>query len=233
MSSVIIPAMVTATGPKFQTLPNEILLMIFKYVFVISDSLNEHVLRVLVLHGRFPKWLAMSKNISGLVREAFFTNNLFKFTDKHYIYRSESWGSDELPLLPQPQFRHLFRRIQIKIILVDYYWADAPDYDKATKTGDKHILTPITNVDQLYQYCAGARKLRDLTHATTGFGRLDVLDLTIEPHFDFYDDVTFATYKAAGLSVRAGQVNIEIVPQSTRDPCYMWADRLKDTIAVD
>jgi hypothetical protein len=237
MSSAIIPATVNSTGPQYQVFPNEVLIEILKYLLILPASMKPIAQLYVIRHGRYNKLLQVSKNFAACAREAFYGMNAFVFPALSKLRLPPTWWNEVefAPRLPPVVVRQYLRRIHITIPLRDYYWTANPNDDSG------RIANRIVSLAQLYQHCDGARQLRDLTHAVTGFGRLEVLDLEIYEDFRFGFDVdtSLAIYRSAGFTVRAGQVNVSVwvpwqqkYPEAREELSRHWYPRLVEVITV-
>lgn len=212
MSINVIPATVLATGPQFTIFPNEILVEILKNVVMIAPDaklgtiIDHNYFGFLNAMGKLPRLRRVSRLFSTLVTIAFYEINLFKFVPLEATQHS-------IPaILPPISVRKYLRQIQINIILQDHFLTANPDGYLKPTPALRYINNPIVTANQLFEHCAGARQLRDLTNALTGFGGLEVLNLNIVANFSGGGDVqrSLAVIKAADFKVTAGKVNVVV-----------------------
>ncbi|KAJ4361961.1 hypothetical protein N0V83_010902 [Neocucurbitaria cava] len=212
MPYVVIPAEVPATGPQFQSLPDELLLEIFKHLLASNNVIDAQHYSCLKL-VRLAKLRKVSKFFSSVTDEVFYKLNFFKFFPPGIGKDGVVHPDCRLPaVLPHPRVRQHLRRIQMAIVLTDHYWVDHPGGDKDKFGNPKQVQIPIATADQLIEHCPGARQLHTLTDDTEGFCNLRELELRVYVnegcrHAESVLDVA----AAAGFSVKAGKLRVSVL----------------------
>ena len=211
MSHVIIPAVVSASGPQFQQFPTEVLLEIFKYMVTYSPGskagkvVDNKLFSILNSYGVLHKLRKVSKFFAAFATQVFYETNDFMFAPA-----LERWDPTMPAALPPVLFRGYLRRIHIYIVLTDYFFTPHPEGYIAANWEHSGVRNQIATVEELYTHCHGARQLRTLTDNTTGFGSLVELDLHIYANFCCNVETALAVTAAARFSVKAGKVQLTI-----------------------
>jgi hypothetical protein len=234
MSSNIISESVSATGPTYQRLPNELIFELLKNLLllppisrpgVIIDKKRFDILNAL---NSFLNIRRVNKMFNAMAMQAFYLANDFTFKATEIFNHSSPWKTSLTPALPPAHFRHYLRRIQIHITLEDYCTLTDPGNDLAST---RH---QITSVEDFFAVSPGARMLRDLTCGPTGFGNLDFLDLHIYTDFCFDKQMALALVKEAAFAVCARCVEV-VVEAPAGDGMVVstpWCPELAELVAV-
>jgi hypothetical protein len=204
----IIPRAVTAAGTMFQRLPNEVVLPLLGYLFMVQGPMDKN--KYDIIKNDFLNVSLASLNFANMAIEAMYMYNDFVFTQPRVCNNKALWYTSLPPAVPAPIFRHYLRRIEVHIALEDYFFITKPgDYDA---DDEKHKLTrtPINSAKQLLKYSDGARFLHDLTKAADGFDRLESLDLHIYADFRYDGGAGLIAIREASFAVKAKKVTITI-----------------------
>lgn len=218
MSNSNIPPELVAMGPGFRRFSAELLLKIFRLLVAnclgsLAAPTEGHLIEFVMNQASF--WncfgateflniLHVCKGFNSLLQQAFYEFHKFKLVCTDPI----RWGRFRAvrpPALPPVDWRYFVRRLHIEIPLHDWWVPDQPGGTYPV------IRNKITTVAELMEYCPGARTLASLTDETTGFGRLDHLELDILVYVHFRKELKGAiqVFRDAGFSVRAGTVVVK------------------------
>jgi hypothetical protein len=213
----VIPEALMPVGPMYQSLPNELILEIFKYYVLLTAPL--HKVGMAIDQWRFDilnrlncmkNIRSVSKAMSFLAMEAFYSVNVFVLKRVRVLNAAMPHGTSIPPALPPTCFRVFLRHIQVHVALEDFYNVlDAADYNVPLYLR-RLTRRAITTAKELFKYCPGARTLSALTDASTGFCALDQLSLHIQTMLRFDDETALAVIKEAAFTVRARKVTISV-----------------------
>jgi hypothetical protein len=234
--NVIIPEYVAPLGPMFNRLPVEVTLKIIEQLVLVGPYYKAEVMdkrRFGILNGfaSFVKIRNINKTFCAWIMEVFYHNNDFVFKHPKDIVNRDSWCRTALgPCLPPTSLRGFLRRIAIHTCLDDEFRILAL-HDANNPLGSRTVMRgSINSVQDLFIYSPGARVLRDLTHASRGFGNLDVLHLFLYTNFMAgHDQKTLNIIRQAGFRVRArDSVTIEVLRVRETGPfCPQVADLIE------
>ncbi|KAL5116458.1 hypothetical protein ACEQ8H_005694 [Pleosporales sp. CAS-2024a] len=226
----VIPTVLEPMGPMWQHLPHDIVMQILALSILLERVYDKpgrkidyawfHVLTNLERFKRYRQWCKPQPMV---MMKAFYLAHDFVFE-----YGCEFSARSYAPRFPPIRCRPFLRRISVFLCLEDCYWTLRPGHDRLTPV-------PATSVDEFMRCSPGARALRSLTDANTGFCNLDELELRIRTNFHMGGgEAARKLVKDANFTVCARKVTIDIVrPDQSlclRKVCYMPC--LKDLITV-
>ncbi|OAK99270.1 hypothetical protein IQ06DRAFT_294664 [Phaeosphaeriaceae sp. SRC1lsM3a] len=218
-TTVDIPEEFVPMGLMWQKLPLELVWEILLYTWMLEkpyctpgrvfDKTRFDIINRLT---RFTKIRSLGKTFSVQCMQLIYLNNDFVFKASHIINsRSELWLSLPPPL-PPLQYRGYLRRVQIHLVLEDFYSILQPG------NSSKLNCIPFRTPDELLKYSPGAKLLQDLTSAGKGFPNLELLDLHIHVELRFNaKGESFALIKAAAFTVRARDVMVSSYEQGVAE----------------
>ncbi|KAF1945752.1 hypothetical protein EJ02DRAFT_24834 [Clathrospora elynae] len=235
MSSAIISTTVRPFGPQLTVFPNEILLEIFKFLMFSMAANRTRIIDAKYFgfflggFGPFGKLLRTSRHFRHLASVAFYELNLFEFHNRQGVIGGV-FDHCKVPALPRIVFRESLRRMKITLHLADHFRG----LETAADGTSEYVSQRIVSVQQLFEHCPGARQLRDLTNALTGFSKLQELELLLIPTFDTYLPDEFqevlAVYRAANFLVSARAVKVRVTNQDGID--LDWHPKLAQAIGI-
>ncbi|KAH7392163.1 hypothetical protein DE146DRAFT_132712 [Phaeosphaeria sp. MPI-PUGE-AT-0046c] len=207
-ATVVIPEEFIPMGPMWQKLPLELVWEILLFTWMLDkpyctpgrvfDKTRFDIINRL---GRFTKIRSLGKTFSVQCMQLLYLNNDFVFKAFHVVNNRAEFGLSLTAPLPPLHYRGLLRRMQIHLVLEDYYCDPLP--------GDRFTRLALRTADNLLKYSPGARLLQNLTSASKGFSNLELLDLHIHTDFRFNNEgESFDLVKAAAFTVRAREVMI-------------------------
>jgi hypothetical protein len=186
-----IPEMVQPDGPMFLRLPIELILRIFEIYMKSSPVLkpnrivDKKLFDILNIMNYLDRLRRVNKLFYIVAMQVFYSGNQFLFKS---IEAPKGRGPLTLLHFPPMQYRHFLRRIKVRVYLPLRNW--------------------MSTVEQLMKHCQGARVLRNLTDATTGYPCLVHLDLGILVDYWVSDgpQPVLDVFKEAAFVVRARKV---------------------------
>ncbi|KAF2850150.1 hypothetical protein T440DRAFT_479583 [Plenodomus tracheiphilus IPT5] len=235
MSLNTIPVSVEANGFQFNVFPNEIILMIFKHLLVLSPKfkigniVNVNTFSFYWIFPTFRRLRRVCKLFCKFAIMTFYESNQFCFTTVPWIHPFKgsltptvtASGVFSAARLPPLALRNHLRYVTIDIDIQDCYFTPIHGTDD-------HTYHPIVTVSQLLEHSPGARQLHTLTQHMRS---LKVLNLTILVDFSNRNVKTmFAVFKAAKFKVCAGKVTV--VVKSSKGEDRDWFSELGETITV-
>ncbi|KAF2125794.1 hypothetical protein P153DRAFT_298850 [Dothidotthia symphoricarpi CBS 119687] len=232
------PVTIPALGPQFNRLPNELLLEIFKHAVMLpsacelGDVIDEKTFKILLNVGPFARLRRVCKTFSALAIQVFYECNKFMFTQKDIADNITKWQTSLPAQVPWSGVRHFLRRMTIHITLEDFFMTLSPEQAALPPSARQFTLEPLTNVQQLLEYCPGAVQLHGLTNALTGFSSLHNLDLHISTDVRTNNVGRFLrVLEDAGIKVRARKVLMDI--RTVEDTFELWHPLLQQVVVVE
>lgn len=229
MTSNIIAESFPATGPMYQRLPNELIWEIIKHLLllppvsrpgVIVDKKRFDILNALPLLLRIR---SVNKMFAIMAMQAFYLANDFTFKAISYVNNMTPWCTSLAPALPPARLRSYLRRVQVHIVLEDFFTITAPGGDMPASRYQ------VLSVDMFFAVSRGARLLRDLTSALGGFANLDFLDLHIYTDFRFEKHAALKLVRQAAFVVRARCVEVVVEAPAEGE----WCPEVAELVAVE